>query len=239
MIDIVLPLGKGSPFNNMELKYCLRSVEKYLKNYRNIYIIGEKPDWLTNVIHIPFEEKQGDYKEKRIMLKVLAACDLPEVSPEFLFMNDDHFLRATVEADKYPYYYNGNLVDWESKKKMWDPYKQAIQNTLSYLIKNELPARHYDIHTPVLYDKELFKNVMGRYDWDIKAGYVIKSLYCNTLNIAGTPLKDCKISESLHRFGIANLIYNRPVFSIGDGGMNGAMKEWLEEFYPNKSRYEL
>ena len=239
MIDLVIPLCKGSKFNDLELRYCLRSVEKYLRGYRNIYIIGDKPKWIRNVIHVPFTQRPGDCKDKNIMLKVLHACDIPEVSPEFLFMNDDHFLLKSVDAINYPYYYNGKLVDWDNGKKMWCPYKQAVKNTLSVLIKNELPAKHYDIHTPILYDKELFKNIMGRYDWDIQSGYIVKSLYANTLKLAGTSLIDCKISEPLHRYGLADLLYNRPVFSVGDAGLNRSMIDWLDEFYPEKSAYEI
>ena len=53
-VDLVYPLNKlCSHWRNQELRYSLRSVEKFVKNYRNIYIIGDKPKYLNGeVAHI-------------------------------------------------------------------------------------------------------------------------------------------------------------------------------------------
>lgn len=236
MIDVVIPLGKGSQFGNAELRYCLRSVDMYLKGIRNVYIIGEKPNGFKNIIHIPYPDKYS--KEQNIMLKVLAACDNPNVSDGFLFMNDDHFFKTTTDAVNYPNYYDTRLIDWDNGRRLFQPYKQAILNTHRTLINNDLPALHYDIHCPILYNKELFKNVMSRYSWDIDFGYVVKSLYANTLKLKGIQIQDCKINEPLHLYSIANLIQDRHIFSIGDSGFTPVMQELLENLYPYKSRYE-
>ena len=39
-IDLVIPLAtNGSNWLNWELKYCLRSIEKFVKGYKDIIII--------------------------------------------------------------------------------------------------------------------------------------------------------------------------------------------------------
>ena len=52
-MDIVIPLGTGSRWQNNELRFALRSIEKYLTGYDKIFIIGECPSYLQNIIHIP------------------------------------------------------------------------------------------------------------------------------------------------------------------------------------------
>ena len=39
-----------------ELRYSLRSVEKHLKNFGKVYIIGNLPSFLKDVVHIPYDD---------------------------------------------------------------------------------------------------------------------------------------------------------------------------------------
>ena len=50
MIDVVYILGDGSKWGNNEIKYSLRSLEKYGKNIRDVYICGNKPYFVNNKI---------------------------------------------------------------------------------------------------------------------------------------------------------------------------------------------
>ena len=58
-LDIVIPLAKDKRTNYYELRMTLRSIEKNLTGYRNIIIIGERPTWITNIIHIPLPDIAG------------------------------------------------------------------------------------------------------------------------------------------------------------------------------------
>src|SRR5688500_13559340 len=95
MTSIVIPLGHGSHWGNTELRYCLRSVEKHLTGYGDVIIIGEKPAWLRNVIHIPFDEgpaPKSFEKERNIFNKIMVACNDDRVTDSFLFMPADHLM---------------------------------------------------------------------------------------------------------------------------------------------------
>ena len=48
MIDIVYALGSGSKWDNNELRYSLRSLEKNFLDLRNIYIVGTFPHFLQD-----------------------------------------------------------------------------------------------------------------------------------------------------------------------------------------------
>jgi hypothetical protein len=41
MIDVVIPLGWGSIWDNQEIKYSLRSFERHLKGIRNIFVVTD------------------------------------------------------------------------------------------------------------------------------------------------------------------------------------------------------
>ena len=57
MVDI-LYIYKHSKNNGEELKYSLRSLEKYVSNYGKIFITGDCPDFIdkSKVIHTPAQD---------------------------------------------------------------------------------------------------------------------------------------------------------------------------------------
>jgi hypothetical protein len=188
-MDIVYPLGTGSLAKNLELRMSLRSVEKYLSGYDRIYIVGECPDWAQNVIHIPFVE-QSAISDFNIMQKVSKVCQMPEVSEDFLFMNDDHYLLTKFEAKEFPYYYMGTLEDHYRTRP--DSYGRRARASMNYLKERGLPTKHFDIHYPIIYNKSLFlKHVTNGPDWE-REKFIIKSLYANGLQIEGEPAQDFK-----------------------------------------------
>lgn len=105
-VDIVIPLGVGSLWQDNELRFCLRSISKYLTDYGQIFIIGDCPDFIQNIIHIPATDSifRKD-KDRNIFNKLMIACEQNEISESFLFMNDDHYLLSDLVASEIPYYY--------------------------------------------------------------------------------------------------------------------------------------
>lgn len=233
--SIVIPLGHGSHWNNTELRFCLRSVEKHLTGYGDVFIVGEKPDWLRNVIHVPFDEgfapKAYD-KERNIFNKIMAACADERVTDSFLFMNDDHYLLQDYEAGRFPYYYDIVLNEFMTVTD----YKYTVKNTLDYFLGALLG--NFDVHCPIVYNKETFTWRMPLADWSKKFGYCIKSMYCDINGVIGDRCPDLKINECFTAYQICELIAGRPWFSIGDRAFDGGISEVLQELYPKKSIYE-
>ena len=46
-MDMLYILGNGSKHDNQELRWSLRSLEKYGRNVGSIAIVGEPPEWLS------------------------------------------------------------------------------------------------------------------------------------------------------------------------------------------------
>lgn len=236
MIDIVIPLGTGSVHNNLELQYCLKSIERNLTGYRHIWIIGEDPGFeitgLTHEVRLISAKDHGFNIQDNIRRKVEIACKTEEITYNFFFTNDDNIFLKPLNVNDLPYYYSGNLELAYRRKRKIGSYKAALLNTWEALEKLYYAPYHFDIHVPIIYNKKLFLKVMEMYPWaTCKWGFVIKSLYCNTLMIRGEELPDLMIGHECKKEEIYSLVKDRFVFSFNSNGANEAMFEFLKETF--------
>lgn len=241
MIDIVIPLGKGSVWgNNHELKYCLRGIEKYLSNVGHLYIVSNKlPSWLTNVTLLYADDEKGsEWKDRNIYRKILCACENEDVSEDFLFMNDDHFMQDVFELPDFPYYYREHDMQETIDKNINNiAWKTSIQNTRNYLVNNGYECKMFDTHTPIIYNKSMF-NKLSKLDWNTPYGYGIKSLYANMNRINGTLCKDGKLFPSeTSETSIKKRVMDNPCFSTSSY-VPIQQQEFIESLFTEKSKYE-
>lgn len=227
MIDLVYVIGKGSRWHNNELRYSLRSIEKHLTNYRDIWIVGDLPDFIQGVNHIPakdFQPTPGD----NIRQKLLKACRNTDISDTFLFFNDDHYLLSDFDAVEFPDFYCSTIREALRNRAM-DSYGVRMQNTLKLLDSHSLPVKYFDVHYPMLFNKKLFIETCGtlepKKDW-----YILKSLYANTLKIEGKEVRDCKSKDAPLEKALC--------FSTLPRIVEGTQL-WFEKKFPNKSRFEI
>jgi hypothetical protein len=233
MTDIVIPLGTGSRWQDNELRYALRSIEKNLSDYRDIYIVGHPRKWLRGIKWIEAEELYTR-KERCIFEKIIKACEHQDISDTFLFTNDDIFFLEPISANEIKNWYSGTVDNLLVKSA--GVYKYTVLNTLKWLQKKNSPTRHYDIHVPILYNKERFMQLM-QVDWE--RDHIIKSLYGNLNHLEGEEMRDLKFGRPFTRQEIRAAISGRKFFSISENGTNDGMKEILQQLFPEPSRYEI
>lgn len=229
-MDIVYVLGTGSHLNNLEIQCSIASIRKYGRGVGNIYVVGEEvPKSWGAKYWLPYQDC-GKNKEDNIRRKIEGICVMPDVSDNFLFVNDDHFFTRPFDVENYPFYYEQTLIRAHQLKRKNGQYKCALENTYLALGLREFKLRYFDVHTPIIYNKDLFLRVMQQYDWNKMHGYCIKSLYANTLKIEGTPYVDLKIFQQFEeRRNLDLAIGDRHVFSIDDAAINNIMIEKLKE----------
>lgn len=237
MIDLVLPLGKGSKHDNFELRYSLRSLERYGRNVGRLFVIGERPSWLQNVVHIPYIDRHCH--ERNIYEKLLIACNTAEISIDFLFWMDDIFLTESIDCENYPVTHDRTLAEAIAPRHRYDGYKLSLENSLNALTKNNLPTLHYDLHRPFTYNKESFIGALGLVDWKRPNGHVIQSIYGNACGLPSTQMDDLKFNLPLPFDKIHEAVQGRHVFSVGDRAMTDVMKQFISEMYTQKSKYEV
>jgi len=223
-MTIIIPY-KRDIFDGLELKYCLRAIQKYLTGYTGVVLIGIPPDWYKGdyVLAPDFDGR----KQYSIYQKLLTACEY--CTENFPMFNDDHFLLKPLHADEIKYWYNHTLKE-ELNLDLTARYRQTVFGTYK-IFPNGL---NFDIHTPIIYNKEKFTELFK----DRKDELCIKSFYCNSVHAEPVKEKDIKINNIMPYEMIKERIAGSTFFSTGTTAIKPPMIKLLNELYPEKSKWE-
>ncbi len=237
-MNILIPLGTGSNWQDNELRYCIRSIQKHLKKFNHIVIIGHKPKWLKpdeSLVYVPFPEiASSRNKEKNIHRKILHAINSGFMKGNFLFMNDDHFLLKDFEADEFPFHHKGPMK--ANSLPSGNTYRRTIENTIEFLRKRwVLNPLNYDTHCPIVYNSELYLKYLGRVEFPA-FGYCIKSMYANQARLIGGYYPDLKLGRL--EDGWQDQLKDRLYFSIAVKSCGDELERYLQSIYPDKSPWE-
>lgn len=230
MIDVVIPFTQTDS-TAYDLRYTLRSIQKYLPDFGNVFIIGDQPEWIQNHIHIPATDEKGPWaKMHNIYSKIMIACDDKRVSDDFYCSADDIFLLKTYRQE---YNWRNTLINSIAEYNSRQVYRKVLVNTFTLLNGG------YDIgHGPIIYNKQLFIHSVAKQDWRRHFGFAIKSLYINLNNLAQDFFPDYKIVTFRKYQQIKDDITGRPYFSSDSTALNDDLKRVIEELYPVKSDFE-
>lgn len=217
-MTIVYPLT--TQIDYCELKYSLRSIEKYLPAPFEVVIVGDNmPEWINNVtqIELPDIKGQNQYSVRR---KIIAA--LHYASSEIFFFNDDIYLLEKAGAN-FPYYSSGVL------EKIGESGAKPL---LKQLQSHGKPAKYFG-HYPAVYKRD-FTEVINNFSIEC----ITKSAYCNFTQVESIEVSDCKILTAKKEGVIREFIKDRPCFSTGVYSIQSALPV-LEELFPEPSKYEI
>jgi hypothetical protein len=223
-MDIVYIFREWSE-NCLELRYSLRSL-KNIKHWK-VFIIGYKPKWIKNIIHIDAEDPYI-IKSLNALHKINIACNDDRISDDFILMNDDFYITEPTEVK---YYYQGtmenHLIDKRNRSLHWS-YVRNLTKTYTLFQK----WMDFSLHAPIIYNKKKFLELQEYYD--MKEWYLLRNLYCNHYKIEWEYLEDCKIRE------IKDIPKILPTFlSNMDNLINTEeFKEFLNNLFPKASKYE-
>lgn len=241
-LDVVYVLGTGSTWSDNEIRFSLRSIEKNLSGIGKVFIVGELPEFLQDVIHIPAEDifEPGINADGNIITKVIAACKDERLSKKFLFINDDHMVMEPMLVSNIPPFHKGNMKTFD--KLYWDFnfWRKRLKRTMEILMTKNRSTLHFDCHTPIIFHKMKFIDIVNQFDYSADIGYTMKSIYGN-FEYPDAPLlgKEKKIIAKHFKLRDLREILAIPQFvSFNDQGLNGALKWWLIENFPSKSRFE-
>lgn len=217
MIDVVIPLrDRPSPYNDEELRYCLRSIEKYM-DVRDVWVVGQPRDWLSvNWI----EETDGGSRFGSAHRKIRAACDNPFVSDPFVLFNDDFFLLKPLKD--FPDYYDSTLQ--ERIASAGGDYLNMLKKSQSFS-----DGKNYATHTPVSIDKEIFKT--------IPEGISYRIAYGSRSSNEKKEMKDPKIYNQKDHFDFRQWVKGKTMFSTSDFSFHYILRE-MKSLYPVASRWE-
>jgi len=248
MNDIVIPLGTGSVQNNLELRYALRSIERFASNYHRIVIAGAIPDFVTDnenlVLKIRTEKRQWvQNKEARIAYNIFDALSHPEVTDNIAMWNDDYILCKETDVTTIPFYRNRfTLAEVAEQRETCDYYKRSLAKTCEFLKALQRPNFNYDIHCPIIYNKSTFLQMEPAWTESGKSmyGLVVKSTYSNICLVSEGPImRDLKFNNNTRKPNyIKDKVEERWIWSYSDKAFTEGVNEFLSKEYPTHSKFE-
>lgn len=247
MVDVVIPFSLGSKWDNNEIRYCLRSLERNLIDLGKVFIIGERLEWMSNqVIFIPYPDTFKENKDANIINKVIRACKEEGVSENFIRISDDQILLKPTLSKNITPLYNGNLEKIFRKlpDNQINRFRKRLRNTKDILLKEGKTTFNYEIHIPTLVNKQSFIDILESYNYGVEGeGFTINSLYLNNIN---SPLAKQVEGEKVQfekEFGdkeyIKNSIKDALYLGYNDKGLSSELKFEIMHLFPIKSKYEL
>lgn len=158
--DLVYIVKEGD--NNVDLKYSLRSICKFC-TFRNVWIIGYKPKWIKDVKYIHTEQTGNKWKNS--MLNYETACDCPEISDNFVLMNDDFFaIRQIVSWKETTNRCLGTIdekINALKAKRSLSRWQQAFGFAKELLNNLNCKSQYnYETHLPIIINKANFKTML-------------------------------------------------------------------------------
>lgn len=228
-MDILIPLGTESRWQNNELRYCLRSIERFATGFERIFVVGEDPCFLNGSAVYARVPEIGANREARIAFKILWAFENTDVSDEVAIFNDDYVVVAPMDLRAVEYFQQGPLYRLAGAPRV----------TAAALRAAGKPTLDYDVHYPIIYRRQDYIALLSwwkrsRAD---NCGFVVHSVYANNLlTVPGPFMEDCKI-RGFHPEKFQEQIKGRLLFSYCDGALNG-LGSWLEKRFTEKSAWE-
>lgn len=236
--DIVYILGTGSKWADNEIRYSMRSVEKFLP-HRRIFIVGERPFFASDqVTHIPAMDPYPS-KLKNAVHKIAIAASREDVSERFYLFNDDFFF-LKEPPNKLPIYHRGALtVSIGAHPTQTGYYVMAKVNALKKLkLRGIGHPIDYSVHYPMLFTKEGCLEVLSRFGGP-GAGYLFRTCYANWFTLGGVELKEVNGRCPMKPFAWRDLSEDAFV-SCGDHlSRNQRFRDFLAQRFPNPSKYEV
>lgn len=236
-IDIVIPLGKGSTRNNLELRFALRSIAEYAEDRNNVYIISDDPpDWLNNIRIIPCADRFPHNKDANIISKLLAACKIQTLSEEFVFWSDDQLALQKFFLRQLPAVYNRRCEKDFTTDKIWH---KRMRHTFEYLKKQNIFLQYnHDSHLPQRMNKQTFKKIMENINYVSAPGYCVNTLYFGLAKIPAYIAQESLKVTIEQAVILKKLPENKMFIGYNDKALEGNLPDLLKQRFPLPCQYE-
>lgn len=230
--DVVYILGKGSRWGDGEIRYSLRSVEKFFP-HKNVIVVGERPAWLFGIRHVKKDDTHSNPLKNGID-KIEAAVYSKLVTDPFVLMNDDFFFLKPVEEIK-PFHRGKLKATIAAHLSKAGYYYKALVHTLELLqdIGIDDPI-DYEVHYPVLFEKEKVLNTLAVFP----GGLLLRTLYGNLFKVGGEFRADHKFNSTEIMTALIKKL-DPDLISTSDHVVLGTnFQKWVSERFPETSSYE-
>lgn len=256
-VDVVYPYyAMGA---NDELRYSMRSMEMHFKSLRNIWVIGDQPDWASGeVCYIPYDHPKtlpsNEYsKNRNFAEKILRAAMTPDITNDFVYAADDHYFLAPwskedfktkvlirEDLNEFPEEYLDPVTRPYRKLNEW---QTGLWHTYDQMKLFGYYGWNYETHTPKLLNK--LKVIKTMTQFGIGEGKLMwQTAYFNMHH----PTKQALDSErsaikagfyTPHTADEIDAIMGAATFlNHNNAGLTDDLWNAIMDRFPEKSRYE-
>lgn len=216
---------------NEELRYSIRSVIANVATVKNIWVVGDKPDWYAGNF-IPTKPVGNSFENVRNNLRHVIANS--EISEDFVLMNDDFFIVQKINSVSL--YYGGLLNKrYQEHQELAGPnfYATFLDKTDRVLkqmgIKEPL---NYELHVPMPFNKIKLSETIDQ-------KFSIRSFYANYHSLGGEDiLKDVKIYSHPQFITASSTLENGTPFVSTEDRSFTQNKDYFNELFPDSSPHE-
>ena len=248
-MDVVYVIGTGSKWDNNELRYSLRSIEKFASGLGEVYIVGDElPDFLDpgKVHFFQCADKPGDSPARNVYRKIKTIFDETFIL-EFLLSSDDHFFIKPVDFKHWPLHYKGDVMPVDFDSKVGDRrYTQTMIDTHKFMASCNLDTRYYEGHTNKLYDRNMWAVLQGmdmeKVMYETKYGISVNSpmaalyRYCRP-SYPCQYRKDIKLRH-LNTPDDWEQLKDASSFSVYNSAIHSGVAGFLQVMFPEPCRFE-
>lgn len=174
--DIVITYDSKQNSEN-RLRQIIRGIENDCSGYNEIYIVGDKPDWLQGVVHIGFsdcESKRFHMKNKYRKLK--AAILNSGLTENFYWIDSDDDIPVFDATDPMRICIDESSI-FNHKPKGTD--KICLEHTNKLMSRRGFSKKNYFNRFPMSLNKDRLRNTFDDIDFETMYGYCIKTMYAN------------------------------------------------------------
>lgn len=248
IIDIAFPhVEKLAQWE--ELRYALRSIHENYKGQCRIWIVGDKPKWLSknaNFIKLPHT---GKSPRPDVMAKIMALIANEKVNEEFFWSNDDiYFINKVTYADLcIPKVLTADLRTKVLRITAKTVYTEDVKLTLNALVKASLPFKNYSTHLPYRFEKTKMLELIEQFKLE-DARLLPENLYYNKYHADELPYHlsleatNC-IMFSINRphpnwRAVEENLGTKKFMNNSEAGMSPKLQTLIQNLFPNPSPWE-
>jgi hypothetical protein len=239
MLDVAYPIAnKSKAGDDFELRYSLRSLEQ--QNWvKDVYLIGHCPKWVQEIIHYPCSDPYTNTKDANIINKIMLASSIPGITENFVVNSDDqYFLKPIAEEDLFPVLENPYRMDELKRKCGQNTWFRRVVDTANWCKARGYSDWVFQCHIPYVVNKYDYPQCMSQLAWGQGNGFTTHA-YLN-MTLKEEPVKEPAGRTIRVQGRIMDLSHTRNATFLNhnDAGLTGQLISFIENRFPDKSRWE-
>lgn len=230
-LDIVYFVKDG--IKNEELRYSLRSVDTNMP-HRRVWIFGGCPMNITPDVRVRVDQT-GCTKWDKVRNMYKMACENKEITDNFIMFNDDFFVMQPIDYLE-PFFratLDEHIPILEAKLKRPSEYSRLLRKCRDKLTELGETKLSYELHTPFIFNKQNFLDMLNKYP----EMHCARTMYGNLYKVGGRRTNDVKIFNINPSFDYKNSRFISTDDSIVN--INNDIWRWLQKQFPKKSKFEI